>query len=43
VAMTLMVTGRPWDRPSPRSDKPLRSLTEEETQAILRFFRERYS
>jgi len=41
-ALTLMVTGKPWDRPSPKSDKPLRPLTEAEKAVILQFFRQRY-
>jgi hypothetical protein len=41
-AMTIMVTGKPWERWSPKSDKPLRSLTDAEKTAIVRFFRERY-
>ncbi|HYT90670.1 MAG TPA: hypothetical protein VEL76_18325 [Gemmataceae bacterium] len=41
-AMTLMVTGKPWDRPAPRSTKPLQPLTDEQTKQILAFFRERY-
>jgi hypothetical protein len=42
AALTLMVTGKPWDRPSPKSDMPLRPLTTEEKSALLRFFRKRY-
>jgi hypothetical protein len=40
--MSLMVTGKPWDRPSPKSDKPLPSLSAAQRGAILQFFRERY-
>src|SRR5262245_6435884 len=39
-AMTLMVTGKPWDRPAPRSSKPLQPLTDEQKKQILAFFRE---
>jgi hypothetical protein len=42
-AMTLMVTGPPWDRWSHRSDKPLVALSDEQKSAILRFFRQRYA
>ena len=40
--MSLMVTGRPWDRTAPKSDKPLLPLAPEQVAEILRFFRERY-
>jgi hypothetical protein len=41
-AMTLMVTGKPWDRAAPKSEKPLHGLTAEQQADILRFFRSRY-
>jgi hypothetical protein len=41
-AMTLMVTGKPWDRPTPRSSQPLQPLSEAQKSLILHFFRERY-
>ena len=41
-AMTLMVTGKPWDRPTPKSNFPLRALSDEQKRAILEFFRECY-
>jgi hypothetical protein len=40
--MSLMVTARPWDRPSPRATKELGPLTDEQRAVIFRFFRERY-
>ena len=41
-AMSLMVTGKPWGRLSPKSDTPLPSLPQEERQKILSFFRLAY-
>jgi hypothetical protein len=41
-AMTVMVTGKPWDRASPKSDKPLRGLTAEQKADLLAFFRSEY-
>lgn len=41
-AFSLMITGAPWGRPSPKSDRPLRPLEEAERQEILRFFRSAY-
>jgi hypothetical protein len=40
--MSLMVTGLPWDRPSPKSSKALRPLTAEEQALLFAFCRERY-
>jgi hypothetical protein len=40
--MSLMVTGQPWERPSPRPGKTLRALTPEEKEPIFRYFRTRY-
>ena len=40
--MSLMVAGRPWDRSSPKSDKPLKSLPLERQQEIFQFFRKHY-
>jgi hypothetical protein len=37
-----MVTGQPWDRPSPRSSKPLVPLTESQRAELFRLFREHY-
>ncbi len=42
VAMTLMVTGKPWSRSSPKSDAPLRPLTDAQKAALFQFFRSRY-
>ncbi len=42
VTMSLMVTGKPWERWSPRSEKPLQPLSTAQREAIFRFFRERY-
>lgn len=39
---TLMVTGKPWNRPSPKSGKPLAALTWEQREELLEFFRGRY-
>jgi hypothetical protein len=41
-ALTLMVTGKPWERWSPRSDKPLVPLNVEQIASILEFFRHHY-
>lgn len=41
-AYSLMITGKPWDRWSPKSDKPLGSLTPQERSQILDFFRSHY-
>jgi hypothetical protein len=40
--MSLMVTGKPWERWSPRSEKPLRPLSAEQSGPIFQFFREHY-
>src|SRR5262245_54548018 len=40
---SLMVTGRPWSRPAPRSDKPLTELTARQREELLSFFRARYA
>ncbi len=40
--MSLMITGKPWDRPSHRSTTPLHPLTPEQHRAILDFFRTHY-
>ena len=37
--LSLMVTGKPWERDSPRSDKPLRRLQGEQIAELLRRFR----
>lgn len=39
---SLMVTGKPWSRQAPRSDKPLVDLTPEQRKGLLAFFRSRY-
>jgi len=39
---SVMVTGSPWNRPSPRPDKPLVPLSEEQRRQLFAFFRERY-
>ena len=41
-SMSLMVTGKPWDRPAPRSSKPLAPLAAETCHELLRLFREHY-
>jgi hypothetical protein len=40
--MSLMITGKPWDRPAPTSSKVLRPLRPEQCAGIFAFFRERY-
>ncbi|MCL5996822.1 MAG: hypothetical protein M1546_12315 [Chloroflexi bacterium] len=40
--LSLMVTGKPWERWSPRSEKPLHPLSAEQRDLIFRFFRARY-
>ena len=42
VAMTIMITGKPWERWSPGSGKLLKPLTDASTDEILAFFRERF-
>lgn len=42
VAMTVMVTGKPWNRSSPKSTKILRPLNEEKKKEIINFFRKIY-
>jgi hypothetical protein len=37
-----MVTGKPWDRPSPRSTRPLVPLTTEQRAQLFCLFREHY-
>jgi hypothetical protein len=40
--LSVMVTGQPWDRPSPRSSKPLVLLTDSQRAELFRLFREHY-
>jgi hypothetical protein len=40
--LSVMVTGRPWNREAPRSSKPLRPLEPEQTAELMRLFRVRY-
>jgi hypothetical protein len=40
--LSLMVTGKPWGRPAPRSSKPLVPLTDDQRSELFRLFRERY-
>lgn len=40
--MSLMVTGQPWERSSPRPGKTLRALTAGEKELLFRYFRARY-
>lgn len=42
VVMSLMVTGKPWDRWAPRSEKQLNPLSEKMVKEILEFFGDRY-
>lgn len=39
-ALTVMVTGEPWDRWSPRSSAPLRALSRDAREELLSAFRE---
>ncbi len=39
---SLMVTGRPWNRPAPKSDHTLKGLTRSQRMVILDFFWRRY-
>lgn len=40
--LSVMVTGRPWDREAPRSEKPLHPLRPEAAAELLRVFRAWY-
>jgi hypothetical protein len=40
--LSVMVTGRPWDRPAPRSDRPLVPLTDAQRGELFRLFRLHY-
>lgn len=40
--MSLMIAGKPWDRPSPKSEKTLNPLGEKQKEEILKFFRGQY-
>jgi hypothetical protein len=40
--LSVMVTGKPWDRPSPHSSKPLVPLTDGQRAELFRLFREHY-
>jgi len=42
VAMTIMITGRPWERWSPSPEVSLRPLDDDVRDEILNYFRERY-
>lgn len=35
TSLSVMVTGKPWDRPAPKPDRLLRSLTEDEKKLLL--------
>jgi hypothetical protein len=39
---SLMVTGKPWERRSPRSEKKLSELTMEQKRELFEFFRKAY-
>jgi len=39
---SVMVTGKPWDRPSPHASKPLEPLNDDQRRELFRFFREHY-
>jgi hypothetical protein len=40
--LSVMVTGKPWDRDSHKSSKPLQPLRAEQVVELLRLFRARY-
>jgi hypothetical protein len=40
--LSVMVTGKPWDRPAPRSSKPLVPLTDSQRAELFALFREHY-
>jgi len=40
--LSLMVTGQPWDRPAPRSSKPLVPLTDPQRSELFALFRAFY-
>lgn len=42
ISVSLMVTGKPWSRPSPKSENTLSKLTPEKIQEIFKFFRSVY-
>ena len=42
IAMTIMVTGPPWDRWAPGANRNLRPLADTARNDILEFFRDRY-
>lgn len=42
-SLSVMVTGRPWGRPSPRPSKKLNPLTEKAKKSLLKDFRSAYN
>lgn len=38
-AYSIMITGKPWGSGAPKSERPLRTLTAEESQKLFSFFR----
>ncbi len=40
---SMMLTGKPWERSAPKSDKPLKPLDPHSIQRILTIFQDRYS
>lgn len=42
-ALSVMLTGMPWGRPAPKSNKPLMPLTREARAQLFQFFREIYA
>jgi hypothetical protein len=40
--VSLMITGKPWDRNSPKSSYPLRALSEDKKEEIVQIFKEYY-
>lgn len=43
ASTTLMVTGKPWNRESPKSDKPLKELSPERFLDLWYYFKIRYA
>jgi hypothetical protein len=41
-SLSVMVTGKPWDRTSPRSSKPLVPLTDAQRAELFVLFRQHY-
>jgi hypothetical protein len=42
ATLSVMVTGKPWGRPAPRSSKPLVPLTDRQRAELFALFRRHY-